>query len=128
MALFGEKYGDEVRMVEISDEERIVSRELCGGCHVKRTGDIGVFVIKAETSAAAGVRRIEALTGDSAWRFLASQRAKVDEFVDLLGSAGSDPADKLSCCSTRRRTLKKRLSSCARLPRGVKCRRWVVRR
>jgi len=109
MALFGEKYGDEVRMVEISDDERVVSRELCGGCHVKRTGDIGLFVIKAETSAAAGVRRIEALTGDAAWRFLAEQRSKVDEFVELLGSAGSDPAEKLKLTLDEKRKLQKEL-------------------
>lgn len=109
MALFGEKYGDEVRMVEIADDEQIVSRELCGGCHVKRTGDIGVFVIKAETSAAAGVRRVEALTGDSAWRYLAEQRAKVEEFVDILGSAGSDPAEKLKLALDEKRKLQKEL-------------------
>ncbi len=109
MALFGEKYGDEVRMVEISDSDMIVSRELCGGCHVKRTGDIGLFVIKAETSAAAGVRRIEALTGDSAWQYLTEQRAKVEEFVEMLGSAGSDPAEKLKLALDEKRKLHKEL-------------------
>jgi alanyl-tRNA synthetase len=109
MALFGEKYGDEVRMIEISDDEQIVSRELCGGCHVGRTGDIGVFVIKAETSAAAGVRRIEALTGDAAWKYLTAQRAKVEEFVELLGSAGSDPAEKLKLALDEKRKLQKEL-------------------
>ncbi|MCB9366834.1 MAG: alanine--tRNA ligase [Calditrichaeota bacterium] len=109
MALFGEKYGDEVRMIEISDEESIVSRELCGGCHVNRTGDIGVFVIKAETSAAAGIRRVEALTGETAWRYLADQRAKVEQFVDLLGSAGSDPAEKLRLTLDEKKALQKEL-------------------
>lgn len=109
MALFGEKYGDEVRMIEISDDEQIVSRELCGGCHVRRTGDIGVFVIKAETSAAAGIRRIEALTGESAWSFLAQQRNKVDEFIELLGSAGSDPAEKLRLTLEEKKKLQKEL-------------------
>ncbi|NUO18773.1 alanine--tRNA ligase [bacterium] len=109
MALFGEKYGDEVRMVEISDDDIVVSRELCGGCHVRRTGDIGSFVIKAETSAAAGVRRIEALTGEAAWHYLAEQRAKVEEFVEILGSAGSDPAEKLKLALEEKRKLVKEL-------------------
>ena len=109
MALFGEKYGDEVRMVEIADADVIVSRELCGGCHVRRTGDIGMFVIKAETSAAAGVRRIEALTGESAWQYLSEQRAKVEEFIEMLGSAGSDPAEKLKLALDEKRKLQKEL-------------------
>ncbi|MBL0060034.1 MAG: alanine--tRNA ligase [bacterium] len=109
MALFGEKYGDEVRMVEIADSDLIVSRELCGGCHVNRTGDIGMFVIKAETSAAAGVRRIEALTGESAWQYMAEQRAKVEEFVEILGSAGSDPAEKMKLALDDKRKLQKEL-------------------
>ncbi|MBU0509671.1 alanine--tRNA ligase, partial [bacterium] len=107
MALFGEKYGDEVRMIEIGEGETVVSRELCGGCHVKRTGDIGVFVIRAETSVAAGVRRIEALTGDRALHYLIEKRDKVDELTTLMVSEGSDPIEKLRKFLDERKRLEK---------------------
>ena len=86
MALFGEKYGDEVRVVEIAD----VSLELCGGTHVRHTGEIGPFVITSESGVAAGVRRIEALTGRGAFEHLSSYKRRIGE---LAGSMKAAPAN-----------------------------------
>ena len=77
MALFGEKYGDEVRVVEVPG----VSMELCGGTHVGRTGEIGLFKITSETAVGAGVRRIEALTGRKAFEHLARYKSRVEELA-----------------------------------------------
>ena len=86
MALFGEKYGDEVRVVSMgladesgSKSNKAWSVELCGGTHVQRTGDIGLVRVVAETASAAGVRRIEALTGDGARAYLAAQDQRMRE-------------------------------------------------
>jgi len=84
MALFGEKYGDEVRMVSVGPEGETFSRELCGGCHVRRTGEIGSFRILTEQSVAAGIRRIEAVTGIEAVRHAREKESIVGELCATL--------------------------------------------
>jgi alanyl-tRNA synthetase len=92
MALFGEKYGDRVRVVSIAD----YSLELCGGTHAKATGDIGPFVITEETGVAAGVRRIEALTGEGAVAHLQSRGAALDHAVATLGVPAGQAAEAVA--------------------------------
>lgn len=91
MALFEEKYGDRVRVVSLSD----FSKELCGGTHTARTGDIGFFKIVTETSVAAGVRRIEALTGPAALAYVQSVAHTLQQSSHLLRSKPEDMVDRI---------------------------------
>ena len=86
MALFGEKYGDRVRVVSVGDW----ARELCGGTHVSRTGQLGVIKLLSESSIGAGVRRVEALVGADAYKFLAREHILVNQLTDLIKGAKSE--------------------------------------
>ncbi|KAG1304683.1 hypothetical protein G6F62_015686 [Rhizopus arrhizus] len=86
MALFGEKYGEHVRVLKMGD----YSTELCGGTHVNRTGDIGLFKITSEGGVSAGVRRIEAVTGQGALDYVDAEEARLAEAAELLGGSAGD--------------------------------------
>jgi len=105
MALFGEKYGDEVRVLKIGE----FSTELCGGTHVERAGDIGCFKIISETGVAAGVRRIEAVTGSGAMEWLASREKALTIIAGLLKSAPEKAAEKVEQLLDKTRSLEKQL-------------------
>ncbi len=104
MALFGEKYGDEVRVVNIG-----YSTELCGGVHVKRAGDIGLFKITSESGVAAGVRRIEAVTGASALEWIEARSNQLDTIANLVKSSSKGVEEKVSLVLEKSRSLEKEL-------------------
>ncbi|MFP7721213.1 alanine--tRNA ligase [Lysobacter sp. A3-1-A15] len=107
LALFGEKYGDQVRVLRMGG----TSTELCGGTHVTRTGDIGVFKIVSESGVSAGVRRIEALTGQGALAYIAQQERQLGEAAQLLGAPSAEVVDKLRTVLERQKKLERELES-----------------
>ncbi|MDC9719803.1 MAG: alanine--tRNA ligase [Gammaproteobacteria bacterium] len=118
MALFGEKYGDEVRVVTMGTRSlvhadtaasNVFSLELCGGTHVERTGDIGAFVVIAESGVAAGVRRVEALTGAAASEWLAHTGKTLNDISGMLKAGRDQVADKVLTLIEKTRFLEREL-------------------
>jgi len=106
LALFGEKYGDEVRVLSMGDGYSV---ELCGGTHAKRTGDIGVFKIVSEGGVAAGVRRIEAVTGELAWQWVKNTESTVKQLMSMVKANRDNLLDKLQAVLEQNKTLEKEL-------------------
>ena len=105
MMLFGEKYGEEVRVLDIG-----TSRELCGGTHVKRTGDIGFFKIIAESGVAAGVRRVEAVTGEGALAYTQQQESQLKRVADAVKTQPQEAAARIAQIQDSVRHLEKELA------------------
>jgi len=104
MMLFGEKYGESVRVLEIGS-----SKELCGGTHVQRTGDIGIFKILSESGVAAGIRRVEAITGDRALTYLQKLDTQINQLAASLKATPSDLAQRITQLQDHARSLEKEL-------------------
>ena len=121
-ALFGEKYGDEVRVVSMGQlpgsgkgaDGATYSLELCGGTHVSRTGDIGAFVILGDSASSAGVRRIEALTGQAALAHLRAQDQRLSEVALALKAQPQEVADRVRALMEERRALTNELAQLRR--------------
>ncbi len=118
-ALFGEKYGDEVRVLTMGedlamgedlDDPKAYSVELCGGTHVRRLGDIGIFTILSESAVAAGIRRIEALTSEGARRYLSHQAELAREAAAALRTNAGDLPGRVAALSEERRRLERELA------------------
>ena len=107
MALFGEKYGDVVRVVSVGDW----ARELCGGTHVERSGQLGVIKLLGESSIGAGVRRVEALVGVDAYKFLAREHILLNSLTDLIkGSRAEDLPERISDLLNKMKEIEKELA------------------
>ena len=121
MALFGEKYGEEVRVVSMGappggpgDNKSAWSIELCGGTHVRRTGDIGYFKIVAEAAVSAGVRRIEAVTGEAAEAVVAQTAARLNRVAQELRASPADVPDRVAALQEDRRRLEHQVTDLQR--------------
>jgi len=112
-ALFGEKYDDEVRVVSMGTKglEKQYSVELCGGTHVKRTGDIGLFKIVSESAVSAGIRRVEALTGVNALAYLEDQEAKLNQAAQTLKSSPAEVAERVKTLIDEKKKLEQEVSN-----------------
>jgi alanyl-tRNA synthetase len=107
MALFGEKYGDEVRVVQVPD----FSKELCGGTHVKRTGDIGVFKIVSEGSISAGVRRIEAVTGEGGLRQFQNATESLHRIAQMFRTSEPEIFEQIERTFAEKKALERQVES-----------------
>ncbi len=120
LALFGEKYGDEVRVVSMGEDRgadhvsRAFSVELCGGTHVRRTGDIGLFKIVAESAVASGVRRIEAVTGAAAESYVAGEETLLRQAAEAIKAAPTELPARLAALLEERKRLERELSDARR--------------
>ena len=113
MALFGEKYGDEVRVVAMGEPDgnkAAWSIELCGGTHVRRTGDIGYFRIMNEAAVASGVRRIEAVTGASAEALVGETQSRLNAAAGALRTAPAEVPDRVAALLEDRRKLERQVA------------------
>ncbi|NKX46096.1 alanine--tRNA ligase [Roseicyclus persicicus] len=121
-ALFGEKYGDEVRVVSMGalpgsgkgTDGRTYSIELCGGTHVRQTGDIGVFVALGDSASSAGVRRIEALTGPAAFAYLSEQDQRVGALAQEMNATPAELIDRVRALKDERRKLENEVAQLRR--------------
>jgi len=111
MALFGEKYGETVRTLTIGDPEHKYSYELCGGTHLERTSDIGIFLITSEGSAAAGIRRIEAVTGRGAYELVAHRFKALKQAAGLLSTTPENVPQKVENLQEDMAEIRKQVAS-----------------
>jgi alanyl-tRNA synthetase len=115
MALFGEKYGDEVRVLSMgSDEGRTYSTELCGGTHARRLGDIALFKVVSESAVAAGVRRVEGVTGAGALTYLNEFHRVAREAASVIRSTPAELPERITQLMDERRKLERELSEARR--------------
>ena len=122
MALFGEKYGDEVRVLTMGDG---FSVELCGGTHVNRTGDIGVFYIVSESGVAAGVRRVEAITGEVALNALLKNEDNMQKIADIIKSSVTGVVEKSEQLISTNKNLEKELQTLKAKLASVSINDWL---